>query len=470
MNTVQKIHEASMRIMSRTGVKFHHPDAVAILKENGIRMEGNIAFFTEEQVMHWVNQAPSSFTLYAKNPKHNIEIGGDNVHAAPCYGCPLIVKEDGEKYTAEMVDYIKALKLYEANPSFDVNGGVIVQPNDMPVENATLMMYYATLTHSEKCLMSGAGNYSQVGALMDMVAALHGGKEAIAEKPRVLTIVNVNTPLQFDNNMTETLITFAKHKQPFVIASAAMAGSTSPVTLAGTIAMANCEILAALCLGQMVSPGAPMLYASQTTTADMTNGAIAIGSPEGALCYKYCAQLAKFYGLPCRGGGALTDAKVVNAQSGYESMMTLQACYDNKINYIIHAAGILDGYTCFSFEKLITDFEVVDYLKRFYRDVNANEETIPEDLIDQVGHDGVYLTQMHTLMNCRKEPYTPAISIRGASTKPATHLQDNIQKRMDNLLASYKQPEVDPEALAAIEAILIGRGIPQELMDSIKNA
>lgn len=465
-----KIHEASMRILNKTGVKFHHPDAVEILKANGVRMEGNVAYFTEDEIMGWIKKAPSEFKLYATNPEHDITIGGDVVNVAPCYGCPIVVKPNGEKYTAVMEDYIKALKLYEANDSFDVNGGVIVQPSDVPVTDATLLMYYATLTHSEKCLMTGAGSYEQLGALMDMVAALHGGKEAIAAKPRILTIVNVNTPLQFDKTMTETLITFAKHGQPFVVASAAMAGSTSPVTLAGTIAMANCEILATIALAQMVNPGTPLLYASQTTTADMRNGAIAIGSPEGALCYKYCAELAKFYGLPCRGGGALTDAKVVNAQSGYESMLTFKTCYDSKINYIIHSAGILDGYTCFSFEKMITDFEMIEYVLRYHRDAPANEETIPEELIDEVAQDGMYLTEMHTLLNCRAEPLSPDISVRGATQDPEHQLDTNIQNQMDKLINSYEKPAVCEEAHAKIKEILIARGISAEMLESIANA
>lgn len=109
-----------------------------------------------------------------------------------------------------------------------------------------------------------------------------------------------------------------------------MAGSTAPVTLAATIALTNAEVLCAIALAQMVRPGTPVLYASQSTTSDMRNGAIAIGSPEGALCYKYCARLAKFYGLPCRGGGALSDAKIMNTQAGYESMITYMACCQNK--------------------------------------------------------------------------------------------------------------------------------------------
>lgn len=303
---------------------------------------------------------------------------------------------------------------------------------------------------------------------MEMGAASAGSLEEFKAHPRLLTIINVNTPLQLDKKMTETLLTFVKYRQPVAIASAAMAGTTSPVTLAGTLTLQNAEVLATIALSQMASPGAPVLYASQTTNADLRNGSIAVGSPEGALCYSYCAQMAKFYGLPCRGGGALSDAKVVNGQAGYESMLTYLACRENKMNLIVHGAGILDSYTCVSFEKLIMDFEIMEYVNRYLRDIEVNEETVPEELIQELGQSGEYLVEEHTLEYCRREPLIPNLAVRGASTDPMHQFEKNIEKQMDKMLRAYEQPELDMSVLDKMKDIMEARGVDRKLAEAIE--
>lgn len=465
---VQKIHEATMRILGRTGIKFHHPDAVQILKQHGIRMDGNIAYFTEEELMYWVHKTPSHINLYGKEKDFRIVLGGGHSESAPSSGSPQICDPAGKKRNALIEDYVKLTKLYEANNHHKINGGIIVFPSDVPVDSAALLMYFAAFTHSDKVLMTGTGNYEQMEALMKLACLAYESEENLRKYPRLLTIINVNTPLQLDHIMTETLLTFGKYGQPVAVASAAMAGTTSPITLAGTIALTNAEVLSTIALAQMANPGTPLLYASQSTTADLRNGSIAIGAPEGALCYEYCAKLAKFYGLPCRGGGALSDSKIVNAQSGYESMLTYLVCRQNDMNLIVHSAGILDSYTCVSYEKLITDFEVIDYVDRYLKGVEVTSETIPEDLIDELAHNGQYLIEEHTFEFCRKEPLTPKVSIRGAVENPARQYEENIEKREKQLLSSYQRPTRDNACIKAMKELLVKRGIEQTLLDQIE--
>lgn len=465
---IQKLHEATMRVLERTGVKFHHSDAVDVLKSHGIRVEGDVAHFTEEQIMYWIHKAPSNIDMFARDPRYNVTLGGHRSESAPPSGSPQISDETGKKRITTMEDYVKLTKLFEVNNAYHINGGIIVFPGDTPIDNTALLMHYAAFTHSDKCLMTGTGNYGEMEALMEMGLADAGSREEFERHPRLLTIINANTPLQLDKKMTETLFTFLKYKQPVVVASAAMAGTTSPVTLAGTITLQNAEVLATIALAQMYREGAPVIYGSQTTNADLRNGSIAIGSPEGALCYSYCAQLAKFYGLPCRGGGALSDSKVVNAQAGYESMMTYLACRQSQMNLIVQSAGILDSYTCVSFEKLMMDFEVIDYVNRFLRDFQVNEETVPEDLIDELGHSGEYLTEDHTLEFCRAEPLTPKLAVRGATSDPARQYEKNIRAAMEKMLDSYVQPQVDAQKLDKMKDILEARGVDRTLAEQIE--
>lgn len=465
----QLIHEAAMRILKRTGMKFEHPEAQQMLKDNGIEVnDEGVAFFDEDQLMYWVNKAPHAFTMYARNPKYNITVGGDNLNPAPGYGCPYIVEMDGSKRTPTMDDFIKFAKLYHQQQSFKVNGGIIVQPDDLPIDNATLLMFYATYLCSDKVLLTGTADYAQVEAMMEIAKAAFGGAEELAKYPRLITLINTVAPLQLTNVMTESLFQFVRNRQPVIIGSLGQAGSTSPVTLAGAMAVSNAEILAGIALCQMISPGTPVVYGCETTTADMRSGATAIGSPEGAICYNTTGKMAQYYGIPCRAGGCLSDAKKVDAQAGYESMITFMACREANVNFMIHAAGIMDAYASMSYEKLIVDFEVIDYVTRYHNRFEINEETIPEDLIDEIGHDGVYLTEDHTLDFCRIEPLTPAISVRGTTSASGSQLETNIQTKIDNMLASYKQPELDLAVIEKMHKILADRGVSKEIIDKIE--
>lgn len=467
---LQKIHEASMRMLETTGMKYHNPKAIEILKAHDIRVEGNVAYFTEEQLMYWVRKAPSCFTLYARNPEHNIIIGGDHVNFVPLYGCAHIVDKNGVRRSGTMQDYVNYAKLFHVNEDFHVDGGLMIQPSDIAVETSCLAMFYATYTHSDKAMFCVAGKEKYMDAMLKAAEVAYGGKEELIRHPHLITIVNANTPLQLDVTMTDVLIKFAEYGQALVIAPCDMAGTTSPVTLAGTVAMSNAEALATIALAQMVRPGTPVLIGSQSTTADLRNGQIAIGSPEGALCYRYLGKMAKFYQLPCRAGGALTDAKVVDAQAGMESLLTLLACCQNKVNFIIHSAGILDGYTCTSYEKVISDFEVIRYVKRYLREFEVNEDTIPLDVIDEIGHDGEYMTHEHTLEYCRVEPLVPTLCSRGIVQDPAHQYEINIEKRLAQMLGQYEDraPVCDEAILNQMKDIFEEQGVERGFMESIE--
>lgn len=464
-DNVRKIHQASVKILERTGMRFLHPDAVRVLKENGIRVEGDRAYFTEEQLMHYINMAPDVCRLYAKDPRYDMEIGGSRVYQAPSAGPTFIMAADGTKREAKLKDYADMTRLYEVNPVYHMNGGPMCVPEDIDPGYSTLALHYVSLLHSEKCIWAGSGTYEQVEAVLEMTRAFWGiSKEEMAKRPCVLNCVNTNTSLQFDRNMTETLFAFARYRQPVVIAAAAMAGTTSPVTMAGHLAVVNAEVIAVIALSQMFAPGTPVLYGSQSTNADMGTCAIAIGSPEGALCYRYCAEMARFYGVPSRGGGSLTDAKSLDVQAGYESMLTYHTCRDSGVNLVLQSAGILESYLSVSFEKMIVDFEIIDMVERYKRDLAIDEERLAIDLIDEVGPGGQYLLEEHTFEFCRKEPFIPKVSVRGLHQDPAGAYMENIRKRLDEMLDAYQRPKIDGAVIEKMQKILSGAGVPAQVI------
>lgn len=466
-DNLRKIHEASMAVLERTGMRFHHPKVLEIMEQNKIRIEGQTAFFTREQVIDWVSKAPAHFKMYARNQNYDFVVGGDQVEVCPGSGSSFICEADGTKHAATMRDYINFLKLYHQSSYYKVNGGTVVQPTDMG-RSTIAMMLYATMVYSDKVIITGTGTAEEVEELMGMLGIVFGGKTALAEKPRCLTIVNTNTPLQFDTNMLETMMVFNKYKQPVVIAAASMAGTTAPMTLAGTIALTNAEVLAGIAVAQMINKGTPVIYGSQSTTSDMKTGSIAIGAPEGALAYQYAARLAKSYGLPCRGGGTLTDAKTLSVQAGYESMLTLLASYSAKTNLIFQSSGIMDSYNAMCYEKFIIDLEIIGMVRRYIDGVKVDAETLAVDEVAEAGIAGQFLTSGHTMKHFRKEPFLPDISLRGAvNGDPSAKLMDNIKIKKDKLLASYCRPQMSPEVQRKLVEYLIKCGYDSQLIESL---
>lgn len=459
---LKKIHHASMKILQNTGVKFRHPQVLDIIQQKGIKVIGETVFFTEDQVMEWVDKAPKKFSLFARNPVYDMEIGGDSIEYAPGYGAPAVIERDGTRRPALFSDYLNFLKLSHECKHFKCNGGILVQPKDVAAQDVSPIMVYSALTYSDKCLIGvpAGTNPDEHETIMDMLGIVFGGKDQLEDKPRIISIVNSTSPLIFDKSSLDIMLVYGKYAQPVMISPCPMAGTTAPVTVAGTIALANAETLTGIAVMQMIKQGSPVMYGWQTSPSDMRSGAIAIGSPERALMISYGGRLAKLYELPVRGGGADTDAKLVSVQSGYEGMMNLLETIRHKYNLIIHSAGILDGFGCMSYEQFIVDIEMIGMMKRLNRGVDINDETLAVNLINQVGPGGEFLSSDHTYKFCRTEHFIPEISCRGVIEGNANEIIfQNISQKKDFMLKSYQKPEMAPSISGELFAFLKERGI-----------
>ena len=467
---INKIHDASMKILNRTGMGFHHPEILNLLKENGVRVEGETAFFTENQILDWVGKAKDHFKVYARNPAHDFIVGDSggvkHIEFAPGYGAPNILERDGKVRRALLKDYIEFAKLVHQSDKFKVNGGILVEPSDISPQNNHLVMLYHIMTLSDKFIFGIEGRKSQVDMTLDMVKILFGSQSELISKPRIMTIVNTLTPLRMDQTALDTILAYSSHGQPVIITPGASAGFTGPITLAGLIALSNAETLAGIAITQMVRPGTPVVYGCQSTAGDMRSGAYVVGNPEHALCLKFASKLARNYGLPCRGGGASSDAKKVSVQSGYESMMILLTCIQENINYIIHSAGILDSFNCMSFDKFIIDLELMGMVKRIHEDVRVDDETLALDVIHDVGVGGEYMTSAHTAKLCRQEIWSPDIGIKGPKVYENidSAIFEKIEQKKSKMLMEYVKPQLPGDVQSELVAYLKSKGVEERFL------
>jgi trimethylamine--corrinoid protein Co-methyltransferase len=282
-NNLNKIHETALKILQDIGINLLHPEVLDIVKQKGVKVSGKRAFFQPEQVMHWVRKAPHTFTLYARNPKYNTMIGGDNVQCSPGYGCAQIIMADGQRRDAQLGDYIAFAKLSHQCEDFNLNGGILAQPCDVPANKSHLIMLYAAILHSDKCLIGIPGSGEKMQEIMDMMAPLCGGEETLIQKPRILIPISILSPLQIDEMGLQSMLVAARHGQAMIISPGPAAGTTGPMSLAGNLALANAETLAGVVIAQMISEGTPVLFGLQASITDLKTGRLLIGSPAFAL-------------------------------------------------------------------------------------------------------------------------------------------------------------------------------------------
>jgi trimethylamine--corrinoid protein Co-methyltransferase len=443
-----KIHDASMNILCDVGVAFNEEESLDIFKKNGCKVDGKTVFFSENEVRGALESAPQRFTLAARNPAKSVQLGDDDFAFVPGYGAPFIISSDGRKRNATMQDYDNFCKLVQTSKYIDMNGFMMVEPSDIPPQTAHLDMLLSSIVLCDKPFMGSPVSREGARDTIEMAGLVWGGKDKIKDTPVTVSLINSLSPLQFSEEMAGALIEMARYGQACVLASLAMAGASGPVELAGILAMQNAEILAGLTLAQLVRPGVPIIYGSTSSPMDMRTGGLSIGAPELSMIVSCTAQMARFYHLPSRSGGGLTDANFPDAQAGIESAMALITAVRNGINFILHACGILGAYVAMSYEKFIIDEELCGMLKKLIESIEISDASLDLATIKEVGIGGNYLTQPKTFELCRTAFFLPELMTvqdydgwRSAGGKRADERASDV---LNKRLANYEKPDIDP--------------------------
>jgi trimethylamine--corrinoid protein Co-methyltransferase len=443
---VDQIHEASLQILEQIGVEFGWPPALEVLAKGGAKVEGERVFFSPRMVEEQLKKAPSQFRIYARNPEKDVIIGGDHIAFAPGYGAPFVTDLNNGRRKGTLKDFENFVKLIEASPYQDICSGVPIEPSDVAHENRHAWKLYTAMKYSDKCFMGSSMGQERARDSIRMASILFGSEAQLAEKPRLISIQVSLTPLKYDARMLGAIMEYAGAGQPQLISSLSMAGATGPATLAGNLALQNAEVLAGIVLTQLVREGAPVVFAGASSNADMRSVHLSIGSPEMTLNTAATAQMARFYNLPSRSGGAVCDAKVPDAQAGYESMMSLLMAQVSGINFVLHSAGILESYNCMSYEKFIIDDEICGMVKRIKRGYEVNADTLGLNVIKEAGPGGQFLDTDHTFEHFRTEFYQPRLSNRDVYEswydKGSPQCMHAANKRYKKILETYEAPEL----------------------------
>ncbi len=364
------------RLLEEIGIAFHHPEALRLFREAGQTVEDDVVRLDADFVLEQIAQAPSTFTLHARNPERSFEVGGDAMVFVPVQGPPF-VRESGVRRDATFDDYCRFTKLAQVYDDFDTAGGLVVEPNDLPLDSRHLDMQLALLTLTDKPY--GGSQVSQTGALdsLAMAEMAFGGAEALARAPALYTVVNVNSPLLYDGRMLDALIAYARAGQPAIVTPFLLMGAMSPASIPAALVQQTAEALAGVTLAQLVRPGTPVVLGSFLSHTDMQSGSPGFGGPESAIGLFCSGQIARRLGLPWRsGGGALTSSQVPDAQAAYEGLNTMLPAFLAGANFVLHTAGWLESGLVSCYEKLVIDLEIVRTLREEFTPLEVDEAIV----------------------------------------------------------------------------------------------
>ncbi|MBO0802148.1 MAG: trimethylamine methyltransferase family protein [Nocardiopsaceae bacterium] len=397
------------RIVSEVGVQFAKPEAIELFRNAGQKTDGEVVYLDPEFVLDQVAKAPREFGIQARNPANNVRIGGDNMVFGAVYGPPF-VREGEVRRDGTLDDFRRLAMLSESFPELDSAGGVICEPNDAPLDSRHLDMTYALATLTDKMYMGSVVSGAAAADTIEMTSILFGGREAIEREPAVVSLINCNSPLRWDDRMLDAQFEYCAAGQPVVLTPFLLMGAMSPVTIPAALAQQLAEALAGIALAQLIRPGCPVIFGSFLSNIDMQSGSPSFGTPESALGLLCTGQLARHYGLPFRTGGGLNSSQVADAQSAYEALMTLLPTFLAGANFVMHAAGWLEGGLVSCYEKFIIDIELLRMLRAEFTPLEISESSLAFDAHAEVGHGGHFLGAAHTMERFRTCFYRPLLS------------------------------------------------------------
>ncbi len=443
---VETLDRGWRRIVSEIGVEFVLPDAVEEFRKAGQTVEGSAVKLDPDFVLEQVAKAPREFDVQARNPAHSVHIGGDSMVFTAVYGCPF-VRDGDERRDATMSDFENLVRLSQAFPQLDSPGGTICEPNDRPLDSRHLDMVYALQTLSDKPYMGSVTSGPNAADTIRMTEILFGGREAIEQTPAVISLINVNSPLRYDDRMLAAMFEYVRAGQPVVITPFLLMGAMSPVSIPATLAQQMAEALTGIALAQLLRPGTPIILGSFLSNTDMQSGSPSFGTPESATGLLCTGQLARHFGLPWRSGGGFTSSQSVDAQAAYEACMTMIPTFLAGTNYVMHAAGWLESGLVSCYEKFIVDIEVLRMLQHEFQPLEVNEETLAFGAHEEVGSGGHFLGAVHTLERFRDCFYRPLLSStenferwqRNGGRDAAVRAGEIWRKTLDE----YEQPPLD---------------------------
>jgi trimethylamine--corrinoid protein Co-methyltransferase len=449
------IEDNAERLLQEIGIEFRdHSRSLTLLKDAGCDIAGTRVRFPRGLARKLVSTTPRHYVQHARNPARSVPIGGDAMVFAPVYGPPFVRDLDRGRRYGTIEDFRNFVKLAYQSPFLHHSGGTLCEPVDVPVNKRHLDMVYAHMRLSDKPFMGSVTHPLRARDTVAMCRILFG-EDFVANNTVCTSLINANSPMVWDSTMLGAAEAYAEANQAVIITPFILSGAMSPVTVAGTLTQALAEILAGVSFVQLVRPGAPVIFGTFVSTLSMQSGAPTFGTPEAALAIYGAGQLARRLNMPFRTGGSLCAAKIPDAQAAYESAQTLAPTLHAGTNFVLHAAGWLEGGLSSSYEKFVMDCDQLGAMQVLAGGLDLSENGQAMDAFHEVGPGGHFLGCAHTQANFETAFFRSELADNNSVEQwEAEGSLDTVQranKLWKKILAEYEAPPLDP---AVDEALL----------------
>ena len=454
------IHRVSLEILERVGMEVLDGEARSILRSGGcavdeatmrVRIPGDV-------VERAIGTTPPSFVLHTRNPNRHLIFGERRLVFGTVCSTPNALDRAGVRRPGDRAAMQQLLKVAQGLNVIHLVSGYPVEPTDIHFSIRHLEAGWDILTLTDKGFPCYSLGRQRNRDCIEMARISRGvSSDRMRSEPSVITIVNTNSPLRLDTPMSQGMIEFAEQGQAVVITPFTLAGAMAPITLAGAIAQQNAEALAGITLVQLTNPGAPVVYGGMTSNVDMQSGAPAFGTPEYAKAALVSGQLARRYRVPYRSTPP-TSANALDGQAVYETMFSLWGTVMGGVNFLMHAAGWMEGGLHASCDKMVLDAEMLQMVAAMLDPIEVSADTMPVDTIEQVGPGGHFFGTAHTMGRYRTEFHRPMLSdwrpYESWAEAGRPTVDSAAHALADRLIAEHEPPPMDPEIRAELRAFV----------------
>src|SRR5271170_1436139 len=443
-------------LLQEIGIEFRdYPGALERFKEAGCDIKGERVRFPRGLARQLCATTPASYVQHARNPERNVVIGGKATVFAPNYGSPFVHDLDKGRRYGTIEDFQNFVKLAYLSPFIHHSGGTVCEPVDLPVNKRHYEMVYAHMRYSDKPFMGSVTRPERAEDSVRICEILFG-TDFVANNAVCTSLINANSPLVWDSAMLGAAEAYARANQACIITPFILSGAMSPVTVAGTLTQVLAEVLAGTAFCQLARPGAPVVFGTFVSTLSMQSGAPTFGTPEATLAIFGAGQLARRMNMPFRTGGSLCASKIPDAQAAYESAQTLLPTMFSGANFVLHAAGWMEGGLSASYEKFVMDFDQLGAMHVLAKGIDLSDNGQAMEAFTQVEPGGHFLGCPHTQANFESAFYRSNIADNNSveqwqeeGSKDAATRANAIWKKM---LADYEAPPLDPSIDEALRA------------------
>jgi trimethylamine--corrinoid protein Co-methyltransferase len=405
---IQTVHQASLKILETTGITYENglEDTVQLLEDNGATVDRDAKRIRIPQglITEQVARAPEQVRLCGQDPKNDLELTGDRVYMGTGGAAIRILDpQTGEARSTTLKDLYNVSRLVDQldNIHFLVRPCI---PTDIDEKDYDINMYYTCLKASAKHVMSGVNNEAGLTAVIDMASRIAGSLENLQERPFISVITSFSiSPLKLCTQSVKIMREAIRRRIPVALSCAPMAGSTAPLTMAGTLAQLHAEQMAGITICQLTNPGAPLLYGGIPGLANLKTMGYAGGAVECGMMNAAIHQMAAHIKVPNYNSSGLSDSKLPDAQAGYEKAFTALLAAMGGSNYVHHSAGMLESMLTVAHEQYVIDDEIIGNACKVLRGIEVDPEHLALEVIDAVGPGGNYMTSPHTMAHIRSE-------------------------------------------------------------------